>query len=82
MKRRAPTERLLRAIMPRLDALITERLLVFYDALVARGQLPRSYPPEPPRTTGGDAPDLPEIPGADDDIAERVRHPATEGSAP
>ena len=38
--------RLLRA---RVDALVTERLLMFEEALVKREQIRKSYPPEPPR---------------------------------
>ncbi len=38
-----------RLVEPRVQAVVTERLLLFEAALVERGQIPRSYPPEPPR---------------------------------
>jgi hypothetical protein len=38
-----------RAVEPRVQAVVTERLLEFEAALVERGQIRRSYPPEPPR---------------------------------
>lgn len=38
-----------RFVEPRVQAVVTERLLEFEGALVERGQISRSYPPEPPR---------------------------------
>lgn len=38
-----------RRVEARVDAAITIRLLEFEEALVERGQIERSYPPEPPR---------------------------------
>lgn len=39
-----------RLVEPRMQAVVTERLLVFEEALVERGQIRKSYPPEPPRS--------------------------------
>jgi len=39
-----------RLLRSRVDALVTERLLMFEEALVKREQIRKSYPPEPPRT--------------------------------
>ena len=44
--------RLLDAFEARVDAAITMRLLEFEEALVERGQIEKSYPPEPPRIRG------------------------------
>ena len=38
-----------RLVEPRVQAVVTERLLDFEEALVERGQIRKSYPPEPPR---------------------------------
>ncbi len=38
-----------RFVQSRVDALVTERLVMFEEALVKREQIRRSYPPEPPR---------------------------------
>lgn len=51
-----------RVLEPRVQAVITERLLAFEEVLVERGQIERSYPPEPPRVrepspTAGYTPD-------------------------
>lgn len=39
-----------RLLEPRVQAVVTERLLEFEGALVDRGQITKSYPPEPPRS--------------------------------
>lgn len=38
-----------RALEPRVQAVVTERLVEFEEALVERGQIERTYPPEPSR---------------------------------
>lgn len=44
-------ETLWATIEPLVQAAITQRLIEFEEALVARGQIAKTYPPEPPRAT-------------------------------